>query len=178
MVLSPHSLAKMATSIGFWGCFLSKRMDFPASSQCMDFVVLDGTRGPKTKHVQVAKYLFSAHTCSNTQSPASFLLAGNKILNSVEGKNLKEKTEESVKIWITHIHPYPLFQSIGFCSKKQEFNLGIGLEEPRGEGDSSFISAVSRESQGGRLLAKIEGCPRFLGVGRSEAQWINDIYFT
>ena len=51
--------------------------------------------------------------------------------------------------------------------------MGIGLEEPRGEGDSSFISAVSRESQGGRLLAKIEGCPRFLGVGRSEAQWIN-----
>jgi len=35
----------------------------------------------------------------------------------------------------------------------EEFNLGIGLEEPRGEGDSSFISAVSRESQGGRQSA-------------------------
>ena len=57
----------------------------------------------------------------------------------------------------------PLFQSIVFGAV-QEFNLGIGLEEPRGEGDSSFISAVSRESQGGRLLVKIEGFQCFGGL--------------
>ena len=36
----------------------------------------------------------------------------------------------------------------------QEFNLGISIEEPRpGDGDSSFLSAVSHESRGGRQSA-------------------------
>eukprot|EP00435_Cladocopium_sp_Y103_P020007 s3396_g4.t2 len=35
----------------------------------------------------------------------------------------------------------------------EEFNLGISIEEPRGDGDSSFLSAISRESRGGRQSA-------------------------
>ena len=34
----------------------------------------------------------------------------------------------------------------------QEFILGISIEEPRGDGDSSFLSAMSQESRGGRTL--------------------------
>lgn len=152
MVLSPHSLAKMATSIGFWGCFLSKRMDFPPIV-LLDCYMIPWRPPRRTRASCKVPYL---RTYLEQYPESCQLPIGNKKFEFIW----------RTKIWIheNHLnHPYPLFQSIGFCRKKQEFNLGIGLEEPRGEGDSSFISAVSRESQGGRLLAEIEGCPRFLG---------------
>ena len=158
-------------------------MMFPFENDgCSNYCALDSWYfdGPQKEHVQVGKYLPSAHTFSLPKSPASspknkrlkhapwngmenhfpsFPLALESVPESACFRiHLKEAYTKSFESWTSHC------SSPSFFAAVQEFNLGIGLEEPRGEGDSSFISAVSRESQGGRLLVKIEWFQCFGGL--------------
>ena len=109
------------------------------STYCVTWLLDDTLAAPEKNTCKLQSTLPLHIPAAIPRALSAFYWLATKKLNSFEG----QKSEESVNIiWIIRIH---CSNPSVFAAKNRSSILGIGLEEPRGEGDSSFISAVSRE---------------------------------